>query len=99
MESRTPRFSFYLTLSYLQDIADLYFVGLEALSKFLTEHKRDDGPYILGSQVTYADLILVAFLESSKRTSEEIFRGIVDSHMSIDSLYKACSKWLERSSY
>lgn len=73
--------------------------GLQALSKFLSEHKRDDGPYILGSQISYGDLILVAFLESSRRTSGEIFKRIMDFHENIASLYKACSKWLERSSY
>jgi glutathione S-transferase len=73
--------------------------GLLELTTFLSESKRDDGPYILGSQITYADLVLVAFLESSRRTSEEIFKRVIGFHENIESLYEACSKWLERSSY
>jgi hypothetical protein len=65
----------------------------------LIEHKRDDGPYILGSQITYGDVVLVAFLESSRRTSKEIFKRVIGFHENIELLYKACSKWLERSSY
>ena len=73
--------------------------GLQALSRFLSDHKRDSGPFILGSQVSYGDLILAAFLESTRRTSEDMFKRITDFHESIQLLYAACSKWLERSSY
>ena len=73
--------------------------GLQAFSKLLSDHKLDSGPFILGSQVCYEDFVLVAFLESSRRTSEEMFTRITGFHASIGSLYAACSKWLERSSY
>lgn len=73
--------------------------GFQALMKFLTEHKLDNGPFILGSQPSYADFILVAFLESSRRTSKEIFNRIVDFDPSIKELYNASRKWLERSSH
>ena len=73
--------------------------GLQALSEFLTKHKRDAGPFTLGSQVSYADLVLVAFLESTKRTSLAMFERIISSHSSIRELYEASGKWLERSSY
>ena len=73
--------------------------GLQALSEFLTKYKKDAGPFILGSQVSYADLVLVAFLESTRRTSSEMLERIIRSHDSIKKLYEASSKWLERSSY
>jgi glutathione S-transferase len=73
--------------------------GLQALSEFLTKHKRDSGPFILGSQVSYADLVLVAFIESTKRTSQAMLDRIVGFDKSIKELYEASSKWLERSSY
>ena len=73
--------------------------GLQALSEFLTKHKRDSGPFILGSQVSYADLVLVAFLESTKRTSQAMLDRIVDFDKSIKDLYDASSRWLKRSSY
>ena len=73
--------------------------GLQAVSRFLGKHKRDSGPYILGSQVSYGDLILVAFLESMRRTSEEMFKRVIEFHESIGLLYAGCSNWLERSSH
>lgn len=37
--------------------------GMAELSKFLKEYKKDYGPFILGSQVCYADLLVVGIAE------------------------------------
>lgn len=69
--------------------------GLKALSEFLNQHKKDEGPFTWGSQLSYADLVLVAFLESTRRTSQDMFDRIMSFHSSIQELYKACGQWLE----
>ena len=68
--------------------------GILALQHFLQTHKRDEGPFILGSQVCYGDFILCAFLESLRKTGEDLFQRFVSYEKSIRQLYDTCSVWL-----
>ena len=69
---------------------------LKALSDFLKDHKRDRGPFVLGSRVSYADLVIVGELESARRTDEAIFDTIVDFDGSIRELWEECGSWLKQ---
>lgn len=69
--------------------------GLAALKALLTDKKKDDGPFILGSQVCYADFMVVALLEGLRRIGQDIFDRIVSHDESFVRLHDACKKWME----
>ena len=70
--------------------------GLDALSALLEEHKVDDGPYVLGSQVSYADFMVVAVLEGFRRIGQDLFDRIVLDRDGLRGVWDACGQWLER---
>ena len=69
--------------------------GVEDLKAFLAEHKQDDGPFVLGSQVSYVDFVIVAFMEAFRRIGEELFERLVGNDESLRNIHKACERWLE----
>ena len=69
---------------------------LEALKVFLTKHQRDEGPFVLGSEISYADFVIIADLECIRRTDQESFERIARYDGKIRQLWEACGKWLER---
>ncbi|KAF5013141.1 hypothetical protein FDECE_861 [Fusarium decemcellulare] len=61
--------------------------------------RETDGPFFLGTTVSFADFILVGFLHFLKRAAgDEEFRR-VEEWPEIVALYQACAKWLQRDSY
>ena len=70
--------------------------GFAALKEFLTKHKRDQGPFVLGSQVSYADFVVAAMLESARRLSQETYERFMSYDESFRQLHAACGKWLEK---
>lgn len=70
--------------------------GMAALKEFLAANKRDAGPFILGSQVSYGDFIIAAMLESMRRLGEGIFERSVRYDASIGQLHAACKPWFEK---
>ena len=75
--------------------------GLEQLSKFLKEHKQDDGPFILGSKPCYADLIVAGLLEAYRRigSADGVFDKLTASVDGLAEHCEACSPWLKRNNY
>lgn len=72
--------------------------GLAKLKALLTSHKKTDGPFIRGKDVTYGDFIIVSLLEWTKRSGNgEVFEEIVRAEQTISDLYEACRPWLSRS--
>lgn len=69
--------------------------GFIAMKRLLTSHKKDTGPFIYGSEVCYADFMLVALFESFKRVSYGMFERIISWDSCFDDLYKASQVWLE----
>ena len=69
--------------------------GFSELNKFVTEHRRDDGPFILGSQVSYGDFVVVGNLESFRKTDEDMFNMVLGQDERVRELYEACEEWLE----
>ena len=55
--------------------------------------KKHDGPFILGTEVSYADFILVSMLYFVKRVSEEAFQKILSIDDSFSKVYEASRQW------
>jgi glutathione S-transferase len=69
--------------------------GLKALGEFMKANKQDDGPFILGSQVCYADFILAALVESTIKIGGGLHERIVATEPQLKDLHEACRPWLE----
>lgn len=71
--------------------------GLDGLRQFVRVHKKDEGPFVLGSQVSYVDLLLLAFLAAARKVDVDgIFRFIVGDDAALNALWDASQKWSER---
>ena len=71
--------------------------GLIELKDFVKEHKRDDGPFVLGSQVCYADFLIAASMEALRRIGGDLYDKLVDlsGDDSLRKLHEACQKWMK----
>lgn len=70
--------------------------GLGKLVEFLKEKKIDEGPFIRGSQISFADFVVVAVIKSFKRSGEDFYEGIVGFDPAIKKLYDAVAPYLVR---
>lgn len=72
--------------------------GWDELESLMGEHKVDEGPFVLGSKVSYADFVVVAVLEGFRRIGEDLFERIVEGREGLRGVWEACSKagWLEK---
>lgn len=70
--------------------------GFAALKEFLASNKKDEGPFILGSQVCYADFIIASMLESTRRIGGGLFERVVSYDDQLKELHEACKEWYER---
>jgi glutathione S-transferase len=69
--------------------------GLETLKVIVSEHQT--GPYILGEQASYADLILAGYWRFLERLDKgDVFERCMAYDESLRKQYEACRKWLER---
>lgn len=57
---------------------------------------KTEGPFFQGSQVSYADFILVGFLEFVKKYALQHYQRIIGLCDGLDKLHEACLPWLER---
>ena len=55
--------------------------------------ERNEGPYFLGSHVSWTDFRVVALLHFARQGSEETFDRLMSIDPSLRALYKACEKW------
>lgn len=70
--------------------------GFDAMKRLLTEKKVDDGPFIQGSKVCYADFIIVVAFEAYKQVDVGMYDRIMAMDEKFVRLYDACEAWLER---
>ena len=70
--------------------------GLDALNALMSEHKVDQGPFVLGSQVSYADFVIVAVLEGFRRIGQDLFERIVEGREALREVWEACGEWMEK---
>lgn len=68
----------------------------EKLSKLLTEHKKDQGPYVLGRQPSYGDFIAVSVFECIERCSKADYHRLLELDPNYGKLHEACRPWLIR---
>lgn len=68
--------------------------GFEELKQFLTDHKQDEGPFVLGSRLSYVDFVLVSTMEAFRRIGNDLFERLVSHDERLRDLHKACEPWL-----
>jgi len=69
--------------------------GLDELTAFLNEHKLDEGPFVLGSKVCYADFLIACMIESLRRIGPDLYDKFVEHHGELRALHEACKPWME----
>lgn len=72
--------------------------GLDALEELAKgeEFKDDSGPFVLGSEVCYADFVIVAVLEGFKRIEDDLFERIVEGREGLRGIWEGCERLLKR---
>lgn len=70
--------------------------GFEELRAVMREFKRDDGPFILGSEVSYGDFLVVALLESQQRIGSDLGERFLAVDESFGRLLEACKPLMEK---
>lgn len=68
--------------------------GLDALEAMMGEHKIDEGPFVLGSKVSYADFVVVAVLEGFRRIGQDLFERIVEGRDGLRGVWEGCGEWM-----
>ncbi|CAK3737246.1 Hypothetical predicted protein [Lecanosticta acicola] len=71
--------------------------GLQKLCAVLKKYKKDEGPFCLGSQPSYADMIVVAMLHmfKDKRIGDDVYERFVKTGgEELGELYEAARPWL-----
>ncbi|XMA10847.1 hypothetical protein WAI453_003638 [Rhynchosporium graminicola] len=58
--------------------------------------KRNGGPFVLGKTPSYADSVIVGFLQFFKKIEEDMYQRLVKIEPMLGELYDACKPWLER---
>jgi len=72
--------------------------GLDALEE-LVRGRADGsggGRFVLGSEVSYADFVVVAVLEGFRRIGRDLFERIVEGREGLRGVWEGCGEFLER---
>ena len=72
--------------------------GLDELEELVKggEFKVDAGPFMLGSEVSYADFVVVAVLEGFRRIGEDLFERIVEGKEGLRGVWEGCGELLKK---
>jgi len=62
----------------------------------MREHKVDAGPFMLGSQVCYADFVIVAILQGLRTIGQDLFERFVSCAPELEKVWEACEPWLRK---
>jgi glutathione S-transferase len=68
--------------------------SMQKLEKLLHEH--EEGPYVLGTEASYADLILAGFFKILLRLDLYVRFTEKANDVVFGKLYEACGKWVEK---
>lgn len=96
--TREPRFG--KTLEELAKGADEAWETSKPHIKEIAAMLREDdsGPYFMGKEVSYADIVVVSWMKMFERIGQ--LEGIMDvDKEAFGAVYKGCQNWLERDSY
>jgi len=61
----------------------------------MSVHQEDEGPYILGSTLSYGDFVIAAMLEAFRRIGQDMFDRIVKDHRRLEELHDAVKALFE----
>ena len=70
--------------------------GFAAINRFLKEHKKDDGPFLMGSQVCYGDFVLAAMAEAVQRVGSDLYDRLISHCADVKELHEGCRQWFEK---
>lgn len=70
--------------------------GFKHMAELLTKHKKDEGPFIMGSMPCYGDLVVVAAVQMFKAFDEKSGERFVGQDPAIRRVYEASEQWVER---
>ena len=70
--------------------------GLDELKQFVRSYKNDNGPFVLGSEVSYADFVIAALLISVKGAGQDVLDNVIGGDEGLMALWDACQPWLKR---
>jgi glutathione S-transferase len=70
--------------------------GLDALEVQLSNHKKDIGPFVLGSTVSYGDFLVAGVCKWFKKADVAMYERLIDSVAPLSEHHKACQPWLAR---
>ena len=72
--------------------------GLDTLEELVKggEFKVDAGPFVLGSEVSYADFVVVAVLAGFRRIGEDLFERIVEGREGLRGVWEGCGELLKK---
>jgi glutathione S-transferase len=71
--------------------------GLSKLKDVLTSHKRNDGPFVRGKDVTYGDFVIASFCEWTRRVGDgKVYQRIVQGDKRFSDLQEACGPWMSK---
>lgn len=68
----------------------------ERLVEVLTQHRKDYGPFVLGSVVSYGDFVAASLFEMVERVDARMYERLIGFDQSFKRLHSACRTWLER---
>lgn len=70
--------------------------AFEKVQRVLSEHKTDNGPFVLGSRVSHADFVLVAVAKAFRALDEGVGERFLDGSKALRECYAACEPWLRK---
>ncbi|KAF2726334.1 hypothetical protein K431DRAFT_214246 [Polychaeton citri CBS 116435] len=69
---------------------------LKKFAEELNRHKVDEGPFVLGSEVSYADFIAAGMFEWMRKIDAKYYGMFMEIDSSLKRLHEACKPWMER---
>lgn len=66
----------------------------EKLGEMLTKYQKDKGPFVLGSEPSYADFVAASLFECVERCYVEDYRKLMALDARFETLHEACRPWL-----
>ncbi len=72
--------------------------AIKELSALIASEKRDEGPFIRGSEVCYADFLVASMVEALRRIGEDLYEKFLacTEDDNIQRVHEACRKWMEK---
>lgn len=69
---------------------------LEKLDAFVATQKEDEGPFLLGSTLSYGDFVIAGMLEAFRRIGQDMFDRIVEEAPQLKAMHEACQGLFEK---